>query len=459
MSNIALYNPSDTTVANRVTNYLRSVNTPDYTSNPNALINPDLTNVSGVDQKFWKVVSDSTVVEMDGTDKSALLPADKTSQSLLLRRESETYVDNKYPERVELNAQYLDSLEKGFADRVDYIQPWRDWIGGVKNYAKDKEQSISDSTSYEELNSVSWDFSAEFDASDPQITLRQALELVGDSVSGLFEGYMQRTDATTLTLHRYNGRNVMVNRELLHIPEDGVKLVSSDNLITSTGGNAGVSMSANTLYYVYGSNGQANLWPKQMRASTTAPSMINGVKYLGTSGNAKNWRFIGWVYPTNTGFKDDETARLVVNQYNRRRLYGFLNPGYNDNASVTTANFTNLAFAPIGGNAGKFEFLGTGEDSIEYEFNALLSASSGERAFIGVGYDSDNNAATAMGTPEGADTIEITTGRAFIPPVGYHYFQALACVTGGTGTVYIDSPRRGSASDPSASFFAVIIFG
>jgi len=68
MSNVVIYASE---LPNRVTDYLRSVNTPDYSSNPNALINPDLSSVIGVDQKYWKVV-DSDVVEMTADEKTAL---------------------------------------------------------------------------------------------------------------------------------------------------------------------------------------------------------------------------------------------------------------------------------------------------------------------------------------------------------------------------------------------------
>jgi hypothetical protein len=59
------------TVVNRTTaKVIYSVNTPDY---PPAewLINPDLSALSNVPQKYWKVASDS-VVEMTAQEKSAV---------------------------------------------------------------------------------------------------------------------------------------------------------------------------------------------------------------------------------------------------------------------------------------------------------------------------------------------------------------------------------------------------
>jgi hypothetical protein len=71
MADVVIYNPDDTVVANRVTDYLLSVNTPDYEDNPVALINPDLSAVESVAQKYWKNVGGS-VVEMVDNEKAAL---------------------------------------------------------------------------------------------------------------------------------------------------------------------------------------------------------------------------------------------------------------------------------------------------------------------------------------------------------------------------------------------------
>lgn len=58
-------------VLNRVTKqYLLSVNTPDYSTNE-WIINPDLSRVQEVDNKYWKVVGDS-VVRMDDREASAV---------------------------------------------------------------------------------------------------------------------------------------------------------------------------------------------------------------------------------------------------------------------------------------------------------------------------------------------------------------------------------------------------
>jgi len=394
-------------------------------------------------------------------EDSYTLPGVKTDQINLLKADTESYLGQLYSidTRDTINMLLTESIRDGLSDRIDYINPWKSWVETVYSYEKDKETEISDSTSIAQAEAVSWDFS-QYDSSNPDISVKGVLTLVGDSYSSTFEGYLERMNATNIKLVRYNGQYVIIGREILKIPAAGRSLSSSDNLITSDGTDAGSAMSADNLYYVYASNSSASVWPTQLRASTTTPSLLNGIKYLGTSGNAKNWRFVGWVYPTATGFKDDENQRLVINQYNRRRLYGYLNPGYNNNDSATSASFTNTNFEGLsGGNSSKFSWIATGDDSISYEFDALVSADNGYRAFIGIGEDSETSAAVAMATPPGANMIEITTGRAFLPGEGFHYLKLLGCVEGGTGKVWVDSARRGSTADPRVSFFSVILFG
>lgn len=60
---------------NNIAQYLPSVNTPDYISNPGALINPNLTALVGVPTKYWKRVA-NTVVEMTQVEKDAVLAAE-----------------------------------------------------------------------------------------------------------------------------------------------------------------------------------------------------------------------------------------------------------------------------------------------------------------------------------------------------------------------------------------------
>lgn len=70
MANVIEYDPADPIVVNRVIAYLKSVNTPDYGAG-NYLVNPNLSAVSGIDEKYWKVDTVS-VVEMNTAEKEAI---------------------------------------------------------------------------------------------------------------------------------------------------------------------------------------------------------------------------------------------------------------------------------------------------------------------------------------------------------------------------------------------------
>lgn len=71
MSDIVQYDPADPIVAGRVTLYRKSVNTPDWSGQPNTLVNPDLSELVAVPMAYWKE-SSGAVVEMSGAEKTAI---------------------------------------------------------------------------------------------------------------------------------------------------------------------------------------------------------------------------------------------------------------------------------------------------------------------------------------------------------------------------------------------------
>ena len=77
-SNVLIFDPNDPDVTNAVKRFHRSVNTPDFSSRSDVLINPDLTTVlaSGAPPRHWKVSLPSTVLEMTQAEKD-LIDADR----------------------------------------------------------------------------------------------------------------------------------------------------------------------------------------------------------------------------------------------------------------------------------------------------------------------------------------------------------------------------------------------
>ena len=83
MASIIIYDPENTFVANRVVLYDESANTALFDSEPNKIINPDISAVSTVEEKYWKVDT-GNVVEMTAEEKVAI----NASENQILR-----YVD------------------------------------------------------------------------------------------------------------------------------------------------------------------------------------------------------------------------------------------------------------------------------------------------------------------------------------------------------------------------------
>lgn len=55
--------------------FLQSVNTPEYSSDPDVIVNPDITAVQAVPLKFWKRVGNA-IEEMTAGEKQAILDAE-----------------------------------------------------------------------------------------------------------------------------------------------------------------------------------------------------------------------------------------------------------------------------------------------------------------------------------------------------------------------------------------------
>lgn len=69
MANIAIFK------SGQFPQYLQSVNTPDYSSDPDVIVNPDISAVQSIPLKYWKRVGD-TIVEMTQPEKDAVLAAE-----------------------------------------------------------------------------------------------------------------------------------------------------------------------------------------------------------------------------------------------------------------------------------------------------------------------------------------------------------------------------------------------
>lgn len=273
-----------------------------------------------------------------------------------------------------------------------------------------------------------------------------------------FQGRLQRNSDSILSLQRYAGDVVEVNGANVSLGSSGIEFDKvNDNLITSTGADSGSKTAASTLYYVYVSNASASPFSSDLRLSTTAPSLYNGVKYLGTSGNAANWRFVGWVMTdaSNT-FQDSDTQRLVCNYWNRVRKRLYTCPAYSNDGAETSYTVAATSFTAVNGGTGsKLEFISNNEDATVYYMTAVVHGS-GNWMYVGVGENTTSTAAVCGKSQNLATPWYVTQSatRAVVFAEGYNHINLIAAADV-TGVLLIaDTIRLGGSTDPACTYLA-----
>jgi hypothetical protein len=223
-------------------------------------------------------------------------------------------------------------------------------------------------------------------------------------------------------------------------------------LIDANGNLTGSNLANSTLYYAYISNNQATL-PTQLRMSATAPTWnTDGVQYLGTSGNAANWRYVGMVRSSAAGafVANSDTQIFIANYYNRKRYRLYVNPGYSDNSAVTT--YTTASTTWVAANAGvgaKVEFLTHGDQAVTVGIQGIVEGTGGIFGRLGVGLDSTTQALRlAIKSPGLTLSTDFSLAGTLNFPVsdltsGYHHLNLLMATTGGTLTILADEGRSG----------------
>lgn len=165
---------------------------------------------------------------------------------------------------------------------------------------------------------------------------------------------------------------------------------------------------------------------------------------------------LGTIRTTSTTATEDSAAkRFVANVYNPVSRQLFTCPGYSDGNTATTYNITATSFGEVNGGTGsKAEFL-VALDGQTVTAGATLNgtAPAASTMHMGVSVDSTSTAYSASSLNAAASgTATVGVGSTF--SAGYHYFDILAKVTSGTGTMAADYARFGGASDPRATFIS-----
>jgi len=214
-------------------------------------------------------------------------------------------------------------------------------------------------------------------------------------------------------------------------------------------------MTASTLYYVYLSNANASYSPSSLRASATAPSLYNGIKDLGTSGNAAKWRFAGWARTNgSTQFVDSVSQRFVANYYNRVHKALFTCPGHVNDDSDTSWTFSGTSWQQMNGGSGNLlECVANGEDDVDVRLQlaAYENAPNGDEIDGGVGEDSTSVPSTMGQFTQSNATYRfvLTAGRTASLSAGYHYFCGLVRCSSAVPTITV----RPDAANPSGDIY------
>lgn len=290
------------------------------------------------------------------------------------------------------------------------------------------------------------------------VTAQSIADLVSATIGSLVEGFMDARlvwkGTATIRLDPARGYLVEVAGEMVEIPSGGIVCTNADNLITSTGADAGAGPSASTLYYAYLSNADATFAPEDLRLSATAPTnFVNGIRYLASTGNGAKWRYVGMAYTdSSTQFEDSETARHVVSHYNRRRATVYLCPSYNDNNSATTYTKTNTSWASLGSVSFIQNYDDEGE-AVEFSaFGRSYAASYWGNVGIGLNTGTAPSRAGQAALGGGLDSSVYSCRYDVTPSVGKNVAHLCNVVSGGTVTFYADLPRYGGSSDTPATY-------
>lgn len=281
------------------------------------------------------------------------------------------------------------------------------------------------------------------------------------TVTDTFQARM-KTDyegvTNTVTLFPYEGNSIDISGQVITVPDVGLAVNITDHIIDSTGADSGAApIALNNVYSAYVSNGSASYAPTSVRLSITMPTLVSGVKYLGNSGNALNWRFIGWIGTNPTPkFESSLARRYVVNWYNRRAARMFVCPHYVDDNAGTTYTVTSTTYTSLNGGTDDYvQYISNGEDVCSFVFSAFNNNNiGGVGGRIGLGLN------TSAGPFSTAIISSTGTFSTFISGFSHEVegspasLQMMCCSpTGGTHITFVaDDARNGCTADPAVTF-------
>jgi hypothetical protein len=140
------------------------------------LRDPDVSALSAVQKKYWKVSGD-TVVEMDSSEKATVdgsaIGGIKSGKIGGLKLQVTGYIGKHYDEgqQATINGLWNEANSNGWTNRQALCQQVMTWIDSVLTHFYAKVDEVLAATTAESVNAVTMDL-AQFDASDPHVSMK-----------------------------------------------------------------------------------------------------------------------------------------------------------------------------------------------------------------------------------------------------------------------------------------------
>lgn len=284
-------------------------------------------------------------------------------------------------------------------------------------------------------------------------------------------GYLRWDSVTQATFipDKQAGDRLHINNKIVTITPSGFvrALTAGNNKITSTGTDSGGLPAATETLYAYVSNADASFSPLSLRySSTTAPIALgaageaDGYWALGTTGNARNWRYVGLLlFDSAAQVKRDTNRNYLFSFMNPKRFFGRIVSGYNNNDADTTYTVTGAGYGAPTGTDDYHEFFHHPHYGTRCLFVVQTSANTAELRF-GI-ENGDEGGARSAGiipistTPQRGVAELAFPGDETLSSGALSKFQMAFLHTPGSATIIADLVRNGGPADPAATYMDV----
>lgn len=141
-------------------------------------IDSDDTTVYVVFSRALDVGEQATLAEIVSAHDDLSLHRARRNAEMSLACKSYVTAHYDAERQASLNALLTEAVIMSYPNRIAYIGQALAWVKTCIGYYYAKEDELDAADSHEAVDAVTWDFAGEHDASDPQITLRIASEMV-----------------------------------------------------------------------------------------------------------------------------------------------------------------------------------------------------------------------------------------------------------------------------------------